>query len=113
MLDPSQRAATPVSGIEHPVHGHKTDKSERLAALNAELTTVESMHARLRGMHKHHEVVSFALDEDLARRQAWRPVSRLSFLIYQSLGRGVGAGEGGTQGHRSGVGTGEASRCPD
>jgi site-specific DNA recombinase len=46
----------------------KTDKPERLAVLKAELTTVESMRSRLRGIRKHREVVSFALDEDLARR---------------------------------------------
>jgi DNA invertase Pin-like site-specific DNA recombinase len=46
----------------------KTDKAERLAALNAELTAVESMRNRLRRVRKHHEVVSVALDEDLARR---------------------------------------------
>jgi DNA invertase Pin-like site-specific DNA recombinase len=46
----------------------KTDRPERLAALNAELGAVEAMRRRLRGIRKHREVVSFALDEDLARR---------------------------------------------
>jgi site-specific DNA recombinase len=46
----------------------KTDKPERLAALNAELAAVEATRRRLRGIRTYREVVSFALDEDLARR---------------------------------------------
>ncbi len=46
----------------------KTAKPERLAALDAELAAVESTRHRLRGLRKYNEVISFALDEDLARR---------------------------------------------
>ena len=46
----------------------KTDKPERLVALNAELVAVESMRRRLHGIRTYREVVPFALDEDLARR---------------------------------------------
>jgi site-specific DNA recombinase len=46
----------------------KTAKPERLAALDAELAVVESTRHRLRGLRKYNEVISFALDEDLARR---------------------------------------------
>lgn len=46
----------------------KTQEPERLAVLNAELVTVESTRSRLRGIRTYREVVSVALDEDLARR---------------------------------------------
>jgi hypothetical protein len=46
----------------------KTTKPERRAALQAELARVESERQRLRGVRRYNEVVSFALDEDLARR---------------------------------------------
>jgi site-specific DNA recombinase len=46
----------------------KATQPERLAALEAELAGVESQRQRLRGLRRYNEVVSFALDEDLARR---------------------------------------------
>jgi site-specific DNA recombinase len=46
----------------------KATQPERLAALDAELAWVESERQRLRGLRRYNEVVSFALDEDLARR---------------------------------------------
>jgi site-specific DNA recombinase len=46
----------------------KPAKPDRLAALSADLAAVESERQRLRGVRKYDEVVSFALDEDLARR---------------------------------------------
>jgi hypothetical protein len=46
----------------------KTAKPERLAELTTRLAAVESERQRLRGLRRHNEVVSFALDEDLARR---------------------------------------------
>jgi site-specific DNA recombinase len=45
-----------------------TTKPERLAALDAELAGIESARRQLRGVRRHNEVISFALDEDLARR---------------------------------------------
>jgi hypothetical protein len=46
----------------------KTTKPERLAVLAAELAQVEAERQRLRNVRRYNEVVSFALDEDLARR---------------------------------------------
>jgi site-specific DNA recombinase len=46
----------------------KTAKPERLAGLTSRLTAVESERQRLRGLRRHKEVISVALDEDLARR---------------------------------------------
>ncbi len=46
----------------------KATNQERLAVLNAELAAVEAQRQRLRGIRRYNEVVSFALDEDLARR---------------------------------------------
>jgi hypothetical protein len=46
----------------------KTTRPERLAALEAELARVESDRKRLRNVRRYNEAVSFALDEDLARR---------------------------------------------
>jgi site-specific DNA recombinase len=46
----------------------KATHPERLAALEAVLAGVESQRQRLRGLRRYNEVVSFALDEDLARR---------------------------------------------
>ena len=46
----------------------KATKPERLATLNAELEAVEAQRQRLRSIRRYNEVVSFALDEDLARR---------------------------------------------
>ena len=46
----------------------KATQPERLAALEAELAGVESQRQRLRGLRRYNEVVSFALDQDLARR---------------------------------------------
>jgi hypothetical protein len=46
----------------------KTTKPERLAVLAYELAAVEAERRRLRDMRRYNEVVSFALDEDLARR---------------------------------------------
>lgn len=45
-----------------------TTKPERLAVLSAQLKAVEAERQRLRSMRRYNEVVSFALDEDLARR---------------------------------------------
>ena len=45
-----------------------TTKPERLAALNAELAAVEVQRQQLRDIRRYNEIVSFALDEDLARR---------------------------------------------
>jgi len=46
----------------------KATTPERLAALEAELARVESERQRLRSIRQYNEVISFALDEDLARR---------------------------------------------
>ena len=46
----------------------KTTKPERLAVLDAELAAVEATRKRLRKLRKFNEVVSIALNEDLARR---------------------------------------------
>jgi hypothetical protein len=46
----------------------KAGQPERLATLHAELSRVESERQRLRAIRTYNEVVSFALDEDLARR---------------------------------------------
>jgi hypothetical protein len=46
----------------------KTTKPERLEALAIDLAAVEAARRRLRDVRRYNEVVSFALDEDLARR---------------------------------------------
>jgi hypothetical protein len=46
----------------------KTANPQRLAELTARLAAVESERQRLRGLRRHSEVISVALDEDLARR---------------------------------------------
>ena len=46
----------------------KTASPERQAALAAELQEVEGLRRRIRAVRRHTEVVSVALDEDLARR---------------------------------------------
>ena len=46
----------------------KTTNAGRLAELSAELARVKARRQRLRGVRKYNEVVSFALDQDLARR---------------------------------------------
>jgi DNA invertase Pin-like site-specific DNA recombinase len=45
-----------------------TTKPERLAALSAKLAALEVERQRLRDIRRYNEMVSFALDEDLARR---------------------------------------------
>ena len=46
----------------------QTTKPERLAVLADRLAAVEAERQRLRSIRRYNEVVSFALDEDLARR---------------------------------------------
>jgi site-specific DNA recombinase len=46
----------------------KTDKPDRIAALEAELAEVEAKRRRIRAVGRHTEVLSIALDDDLARR---------------------------------------------
>ena len=60
---------------------------DQVAALNAELSAVEAQRQQLRDIRRYNEVVSFALDEDLAHRLAWpRRASRSKSQMFPKPG---------------------------